>query len=63
MKICDGMSTMAETYPNDQVANALARVSRKIESFGSTKFAPKLDDKDIAVIRFYLSQTQKGVVS
>ena len=49
------MSEMAATYPNDMISNALARVSRKIESIGSSKFAPKLDDTDLAVVRFYLA--------
>jgi hypothetical protein len=55
MKICEGMSAMAATHTNDHISNALARVSRKIESIGTTKFAPVLDDIDMQVIRFYLS--------
>ena len=55
MKICEGMSTMAATHKNDTISNALARVSRKIESIGTTKFAPVLTDVDMKVIRFYLS--------
>lgn len=55
MKICEGMSAMAASHPNDQISNALARVSRKIESMGTTKFAPKLDETDLAVVRFYMS--------
>jgi len=55
MKICEGMSAMAATHANDQISNALARVSRKIESIGTTKFAPVLDDTDMQVIRFYMA--------
>ncbi len=55
LSLCDGMSEIAATYPNDMISNALARVSRKIESIGSSKFAPKLDDTDLAVVRFYLA--------
>ncbi len=46
---------MAATHANDQISNALARVSRKIESIGTTKFAPVLDDTDMQVIRFYMA--------
>lgn len=56
LSLCDGMSKLAATHPNDKISNALARVSHKIESIGTSKFAPKLDETDIAVIRFYLSQ-------
>lgn len=56
LKICEGMSNMAASHKNDTISNALARVSRKIESVGTTKFAPALTDIDMKVIRFYLSQ-------
>ena len=56
LSLCDGMSEMAATYPNDRIANALARVSHKIESIGTTKFAPKLDETDLKIIQFYLSK-------
>ncbi len=55
MTLCEGMSDMAAKHPNDQIANALARVSRKIESIGTTKFAPELDAIDMNVIQFYLA--------
>lgn len=55
LKICEGMSTMAATHGNDTISNALARVSRKIESIGTTKFAPVLTETDMKVIRFYLA--------
>lgn len=57
MKICEGMSAMAKTHPNDQISNALARVSRKIESIGTTKFAPTLTALDIKIINYYLSNS------
>jgi hypothetical protein len=55
LALCDGMSNMAATHPNDTIANALARVSRKIESIGTSKFAPELDDLDMKVVQFYLT--------
>lgn len=55
LSLCDGMSNMAATHPNDKIANALARVSRKIESIGTSKFAPELDDLDMKVVQFYLA--------
>lgn len=55
MALCEGMSDMAAKHPNDTIANALARVSRKIESMGTSKFAPKLDEVDMKVVQFYLS--------
>ena len=55
MSLCEGMSEMAAKHPNDTIANALARVSRKIESMGTSKFAPELDEVDVKVIQFYLS--------
>lgn len=51
-----GMSEMARTYPNDTIANALARVSWKLESIGTSKFAPDLDELDKQIIRFYHSK-------
>jgi len=53
-----GMSEMAATYPNDMISNALARVSRKLERYG-TPFAEPLDDLDKDVIRFYNNQKAK----
>lgn len=55
LSLCDGMSNMAATHPNDKIANALARVSRKIESIGTSKFAPALDELDMKVVQFYLA--------
>ena len=55
LSLCDGMSNMAATHPNDKIANALARVSHKIESIGTSKFAPKLDDLDMKIVQFYLA--------
>lgn len=52
--LCEGMAAMAAKHPNDQIANALSRVSRKIESLGVTKFAPKLTELDEKVISYYL---------
>lgn len=54
LSLCEGMSEMAATYPNDIISNALARVSRKIEFIGTSKFAPKLDETDMNIVRFYL---------
>ena len=34
-------------HKNDMISNALARVSRKIESLGSSKFSSKIDEVDI----------------
>lgn len=55
MKLCEGMSNMAADHKNDTISNALARVSRKIESIGTTKFAPVLTDVDMKVVKFYLA--------
>lgn len=55
LSLCEGMSEMAATYPNDLISNALARCSRKIESLGTSKFAPNLDETDIQIIKFYLA--------
>lgn len=52
------MSQMARIYPNDIISNALARVSRKLESIGTTKFAPALTESDKQVIRFYVVNTK-----
>lgn len=54
--LCEGMSEMAAKYPDDTISNALARVSRKLESVGTSKFAPEIDELDRQVIRFYLSK-------
>lgn len=55
MALCEGMSEMAAKHPNDVISNALARVSRKIEYIGTSKFAPQLDELDMKVVQFYLS--------
>lgn len=54
-KLSLGMSEMARTYPNDMIANALARVSHKLETIGTSKFAPDLDELDKQIIKFYHS--------
>jgi len=54
-QICCGMAVMASKYPNDTIANALARVSWKLESYRTTKFAPELTDLDRKIIKFYLA--------
>ena len=54
LSLCDGMSNMAATHSNDKISNALARVSRKIEAIGTSKFAPELDAIDMKVVQFYL---------
>jgi hypothetical protein len=51
--LCEGMSAMAATHPNDTISNALARVSRKLESHGTSKFAPELTAIDMQVIQYY----------
>lgn len=53
-----GMSEMAAIHKNDMIANALARVSQKIESFG-TPFAPPLTEEDKAVIVYYHTEKKK----
>jgi hypothetical protein len=54
-KIAFGMAEMAKTYPNDMIANNLARVSEKVAAYGSS-WSEKLDDLDMKLIRFYLSK-------
>jgi hypothetical protein len=56
-KIACGMSEMAATYPNDIIANNLARVSMKVESQGHP-FAPKLDALDMKIVQFYLNKSK-----
>lgn len=51
-RLVDGMSKMASTHKNDQIANALARTSFKLESFGKP-FAEQLDEQDKITIRYY----------
>ena len=57
-EIASGMAQMATTYPNDIIANNLARVSMKVESQGYP-FAAKLDDLDMQLVRFYLANKNK----
>lgn len=57
--LCEGMSDMAAKHPNDIISNALARVSRKIEYLGSSKFAPELDKTDKQIIMCYLYMKNK----
>jgi hypothetical protein len=56
-KIACGMAEMATTYPNDIIANNLARVSMKVESQGHP-FAPKLDALDMKIVQFYLNKSK-----
>lgn len=56
--VSHGMSEMAAKHKNDVIANALARVSQKIDSLG-TPFAKKLTDEDMKVIAYY-HQHKKG---
>ena len=58
--LCDGMSRMAAKYPNDVISNALARVSHKLESVGTSKFAPTITDLDMQVIKFYIKHKYQG---
>jgi hypothetical protein len=53
--LCEGMSEMAAKHPNDKISNALARVSRKIESIGTTKFAPSLTEVEMNIVRYYMA--------
>lgn len=46
------MADMAANYPNHEIANALSRVSQKLESFGAP-FAPELTPIDKQLIAFY----------
>ena len=57
-KLASGMAMMAATYPNDIIANSLARVSYKVESLGYP-FAPKLDKLDMEIVRFYIKTSKK----
>lgn len=59
LALCEGMSAMAATHPNDTISNALSRVSRKIESLGASKFSPKLDKIDMDIIQYYLKMRNK----
>jgi hypothetical protein len=47
------MAEMAKTYPNDMIANNLARVSEKVAAYGAA-WSEKLNDLDYKIIRFYL---------
>lgn len=54
-KIAFGMAEMAKTYPNDKIANNLARVSEKVAAYGSA-WSEKLSKLDYEIIRFYLQK-------
>ena len=54
-KIAFGMAEMAKTYPNDKIANNLARVSEKVAAYGSA-WSEKLSKQDYEIIRFYLQK-------
>lgn len=56
--IANGMSVMAETHPNDVIANNLARVSQKVIAQG-TSWSSKLDKTDLAVVRYYLANSKQ----
>jgi hypothetical protein len=49
------MAEMAKTYPNDKIANNLARVSEKVAAYGSA-WSEKLSKLDYEIIRFYLQK-------
>jgi hypothetical protein len=51
--IADAMSKLAETHPNDMIANQYARTAEKLEEFGAT-FAPTLDKIDILTIQVFV---------
>ena len=55
-KIAFGMAEMAKTYPNDKIANNLARVSEKVAAYGAA-WSEKLDDLDMKFIRFYMQKS------
>jgi hypothetical protein len=55
-KVAFGMAEMAKNYPNDMIANNLARVSEKVAAYGAA-WSEKLDDLDMKIIRFYLQKT------
>ena len=50
------MAEMAKTYPNDKIANNLARVSEKVAAYGAA-WSEKLDDLDMKFIRFYMQKS------
>lgn len=52
-----GMAEMAATHSNHDIANALSRVSQKLESYGAP-FAQSLTALDKQVIAFYNSRTK-----
>lgn len=57
-EIANGMSLMAQTYPNDVIANNLARVSELVASYGAT-WSTKMTPLDVQVVRFYLANKNK----
>jgi hypothetical protein len=54
-EIAYGMSEMARTHKNDMIANNLARVSEKVAAYGASWAGEPLDDLDIKVVQYYLS--------
>jgi hypothetical protein len=54
--IADAMSKLAETHPNDVIANQYARTAEKLEEFGSpgSPCAPALDKIDIMTIQVFV---------
>lgn len=55
-KVAFGMAEMAKDYPNDMIANNLARVSEKVAAYGAA-WSEKLDELDMKIIRFYLQKS------
>lgn len=55
-KLAFGMAEMAKDYPNDMIANNLARVSEKVAAYGAA-WSEKLNELDMKIIRFYLQKS------
>lgn len=51
--IADAMSKLAETHPNDMIANQYARTADRLEEFGQP-FAVPLDKMDILTIQVFV---------
>ena len=51
--IADSMSKVAETHPNDALANNYAAVAEKLETYGAP-FALELTKLDILTIRVFV---------
>lgn len=57
-KLAYDMAEMAAIHNDDQISNALSRVSQKLERLGSP-FSSKLSDLDKTVIKYYLASINK----